>query len=150
MRHRDRFDALGCVLALASNSALEIATDKDRTLEVARKLDIILPKTKRIDSLDDLSEVLAEFTFPFVLKPTISWTGISDRRLLPVEVVDRTEATEVTKRILTDGSSVLAQEFACGRREGRDPVHRRRPGPGGLCGIGAAYLDPLLPSGGPR
>ena len=118
MPHRDKFSALGCVVALASNSALEIATDKDRTLEVAQKLDIDIPKTKRIDSLDDLPAVLAEFTFPFVLKPTVSWTGYSDRRLLPMEVIDRAEATEVTERILAGGSSVLAQEFASGRREG--------------------------------
>ena len=116
--HRDKFGALGCVVALAPNSALEVATDKDRTLEVAQKLNIDIPKTKRIDSLDDLPAVLAEFTFPFVLKPTVSWTGYSDRRLLPIEVVDRAEASEVTKRILAGGSSVLAQEFASGRREG--------------------------------
>ena len=116
--HRDKFSALGCVVALAPNSALEIATDKDRTLEVAQKLDIGIPKTKRIDSLDDLPAVLAEFTFPFVLKPTVSWTGYSDRRLLPMEVVDRGETAEVTERILAGGSSVLAQECASGRREG--------------------------------
>ena len=118
MPHRDRLGALGCVLALAPNSALEIATDKDRTLEIARKLEIDIPRTKRIDSLEDLPAVLAEFTFPFVLKPSVSWTGLSERRLLPMEVLDRAEATEVTEHMLAEGSSVLAQEFATGRREG--------------------------------
>jgi predicted ATP-grasp superfamily ATP-dependent carboligase len=118
MPHRDKFRALGCVLALASNSALEIATDKDRTLEVAQKLDIDIPRTRRIDSLEDLPAVMAEFTFPFVLKPIVSWTGQSDRRLLPMEVIDPAEATEAAERILAAGSGVLAQEFASGRREG--------------------------------
>jgi carbamoyl-phosphate synthase large subunit len=35
-----------------------------------------------------------------------------------MEVVDAAEAATVTRRILADGSSVLAQEFASGRREG--------------------------------
>lgn len=116
--HRDRFAELGCVLALAPNSALEIATDKDRTLEVARKLDIDQPRTMRIDSLDDLPAVLAEFSFPLVLKPTVSWSGLSGHRVQPMEVINRAEAADVTQQMLSAGSSVLAQEWACGRREG--------------------------------
>ena len=62
---REQLAALGCVLALAPDSALEIANDKDRTLEVARKLGIDQPKTRRMDSIDELPAVLAEFEFPF-------------------------------------------------------------------------------------
>jgi predicted ATP-grasp superfamily ATP-dependent carboligase len=116
--YRERLAALGCVLALAPDCALEIANDKDRTLEVARKLGIDQPKTMRIDSIGELPAVLAGFAFPFVLKPTISWTGHSEHRLVPTEVVDRAEAVDVTQRFLAAGSSVLAQEWACGRREG--------------------------------
>jgi len=118
MPHRERFAALGCTLALAPNSALEIATDKDRTLEVARKLGIDEPKTKRIETLDDLPAVLVDFELPFVLKPTVSWSDQLGQRLVPVEVIDEGEAVEVTQRFLSAGSSVLAQEWASGRREG--------------------------------
>jgi len=38
--YRQALADLGCVLALASDATLEIACDKDRTLEIARKLDI--------------------------------------------------------------------------------------------------------------
>ncbi len=116
--YREQFAEIGCVLALASNAALEVATDKDRTLEVAQKLGIAQPRTMRIDSLEDLPAVIAGFTFPFVLKPAVSWTGHSEQRLLPVEVIDAVEAAEVTEQILAGGSSVLAQEWASGRREG--------------------------------
>ena len=68
--------------------ALEIANDKDRTLEVARRLGIDQPKTMRIDSLGDLPAALAEFTFPFVLKPNTSWSRRAGRRLVPTEVID--------------------------------------------------------------
>ena len=109
---------LGCVLATAPDSALEIAADKDRTLAVARDLGIPYPRTMRFDSLDDLPAVLAEFRFPFVLKPTISWTGQTADRLTPEEVINEAEAREVTQRMLAAGCGVLAQEWACGRREG--------------------------------
>lgn len=115
---REQLAALGCVLALAPDSALEIANDKDRTLEVARELGIEQPKTMRIDSLDDLPAVLAEFAFPFVLKPTTSWTGQSATRIVPLEVVNKAEARRTTQRFLAAGAGVLAQQWANGRREG--------------------------------
>ena len=115
---REELFALGCVLALAPNAALEIASNKDRTLEVAAKLGIDQPKTMRIDNIDDLPAVFAEFTFPFVLKPTTSWTGRSGSRVVPTEVISKAEAVDATERFLAAGSSVLAQEWACGRREG--------------------------------
>jgi predicted ATP-grasp superfamily ATP-dependent carboligase len=72
----------------------------------------------RIDSIGDLAAVFAEFAFPFVLKPTVSWTGRSNGRLVPVEVINRAEAEDAARRFLAAGSSLLAQEWACGRREG--------------------------------
>jgi len=115
---REQLAALGCVLALGPDSALEVANDKDRTLEVARKLGIDQPETMRMDSIDELPAVLAEFEFPFVLKPTTSWTGQSDSRIVPVEVINRDEAVAATEKFLAAGSGVLAQQWACGRREG--------------------------------
>ena len=115
--YRERLAEFGCVLALASDCALEIANDKDRTLEIARRLGIDQPKTMRIDSLGDLPAALAEFTFPFVLKPNTSWSRHAGRRLVPTEVIDEAEAADVTGAFLTAGASVLAQEWACGRRE---------------------------------
>ena len=106
------------MLALPPDSALEIALDKDRTLEVARKLDIDQPKTMRIDDVDDLPAAIAEFGFPFVLKPTTSWSEQLGDRFVPVEVVNEREAMDVTQRFLSAGLGVLGQEWACGRREG--------------------------------
>ena len=115
---REQLAALGCVLALAPNVALEVANDKDRTLEVARQLGVECPKTMRIDSLGELSALLAEFDFPFVVKPTTSWVRRSAVRLVPVEVVDESEAASVCQEFLTAGAGVLGQQWAGGRREG--------------------------------
>ena len=116
--HRERLAELGCALALAPDYALEIANDKDRTLEIARKLGIDQPKTMRIDSIAELQAALAEFPFPLVLKPNTSWSGQAECRLVPVEVINQAEAADVTGAFLAAGTSVLAQEWACGRREG--------------------------------
>jgi len=115
---REQLAALGCVLALAPDSALQIANDKDRTLEIARDLGIEQPKTVRFDSLDELPAVFAEFEFPFVLKPTSSWSAQSGNRFVPVEVIDKDEALTVSETFLAAGVGVLAQQWACGRREG--------------------------------
>ncbi|HEY2550217.1 MAG TPA: ATP-grasp domain-containing protein [Streptosporangiaceae bacterium] len=115
---RDRLAAAGCLLALPPADALDIATDKYRTLEVARGLGIDRPETMRIDSLDDVPSMLAKFDFPFVLKPTTSWPSSSAQRLKTVEVVDEAEAYARSRTFLSAGAGVLAQQWVGGRREG--------------------------------
>ena len=115
---REELAELGCTLAVAPDAVLEIATDKTRTLEVADKLGIAYPRSIQIDSPDDLPAAAAEFGFPFVLKPTISWNGKSGCRVVPVEVIDSTEALDATMAFQAAGADVIAQEFAPGRREG--------------------------------
>jgi predicted ATP-grasp superfamily ATP-dependent carboligase len=116
--YRQRLAELGCVLALAPEGALEIAADKGRTLNVAKELGIPQPRSIPINSADDLSAPAAEFGFPFVLKPTVSWTDQTATRIVPVDVVDKEEAREVAMRMMAAGSGVLAQEWVPGRREG--------------------------------
>jgi predicted ATP-grasp superfamily ATP-dependent carboligase len=116
--YRERLADLGCVLALASDATLEIACNKDRTLEIARKLDIAAPRSILVRSTAELPAAYAELGFPFVVKPTLSWTGRADNRLMATLVVDEAEAAEATKGALDAGADVLAQEWASGRREG--------------------------------
>lgn len=116
--HREQFTALGCTLALASDAALTIANDKDRTLEVAGRLGIEYPQTMRIDSLGDLAAVVTAFEFPFVLKPTVSFPRDAPVRLQVTEVIDEVEAIDAIQTYLSSGSGVLAQQWASGRREG--------------------------------
>jgi predicted ATP-grasp superfamily ATP-dependent carboligase len=118
MPRREQLAALGCVLALPSTAALEIANDKDRTLAVARGLGIEHPRSRRIDSLDDMPAVLAEFQFPFVLKPTASFARRSVDRLQAVEVIDAGEAIRVVQSFVNAGAGVLVQQWVGGAREG--------------------------------
>jgi len=116
--YREQLAGLGCVLALAPESALEIANDKYRTLALAQSLGISRPRSIRIHSVNELSAAVAEFGFPFVVKPTVSWTKGTVGRNIPVDVVNQEEAREATERLLTVGCGVLAQEWVRGRREG--------------------------------
>ncbi|MGH3275237.1 MAG: ATP-grasp domain-containing protein [Streptosporangiaceae bacterium] len=116
--YREKLGMLGCVLALAPDAALEIANDKERTLAVARRLGIDHPQTIRVTNLDDLPAVVAAFRFPFVLKPTVSFPRESTGRLQVVEVINEAEAVSAIRAYQTAGAGVLAQPWACGRREG--------------------------------
>jgi predicted ATP-grasp superfamily ATP-dependent carboligase len=116
--YRERFAELGCTLVVASDAALEIANDKSRTLEVADQLGIDYPKSVEVNGVEDLRAAEAQFGYPFVVKPTISWTGEGTDRVNPVEVINEAEAMEAITRFLATGCKALAQQWASGRREG--------------------------------
>jgi predicted ATP-grasp superfamily ATP-dependent carboligase len=116
--YRQQLAELGCVLALAPEPALEIANDKARTLQIAQNLGIAQPRSVTINSVDDLPVAVAEFGFPFVIKPTVSWTERSVGRNIPTDVINQDEANAATGQILATGAGVLAQEWVPGQREG--------------------------------
>lgn len=115
--HRDRFAAIGCRLAVAPDNALEIANDKVRTLEVAAKLGIDYPKSVSVTGVEDLRAAQAQFGYPYVVKPSVSWTGKVSERVQPVEVMNEAEAMAATTHFLGTGCEVIAQQLASGRRE---------------------------------
>lgn len=116
--YRKRFADLGCALVVGSDAALEIANDKSRTLAVAAQLGIDYPKSVQVSGVEDLRAAEAQFGYPFVVKPTVSWTGEAADRVNPVEVIDEAEAMEAITRFLATGCQALAQQWASGRREG--------------------------------
>lgn len=115
---RERFAELGCTLVVASDAALEIANDKSRTLEVAAQLGIDYPQSVLVNGVEDLRAAEAQFGYPFVVKPTVSWTGEAADRVCPVEVINEAEAIEAITRFVATGCKALAQQWASGRREG--------------------------------
>ncbi|HEX7160892.1 MAG TPA: ATP-grasp domain-containing protein [Trebonia sp.] len=153
---RERFTELGSFVAVASEAALEIANDKTRTLEVAAKLDIAYPKSLQVNGVEDLREAEAQFGYPFVLKPTVSWTGAQAVRVVPVEVVNEAEAREATTGFLGAGGEVIAQQLATGRKEGVSLfivngevmahcgciAHRTTPPLGGVSAMRESYAVP--------
>lgn len=105
-------------LALASEAALDLVLDKDRTLALAAGLGIETPATVAIPEPRKCAAVLARLGYPAVLKPSTPF-GPSGRqgRLRGQVVSDEASAVVLTQRFLDDGARVLAQEFVGGRRE---------------------------------
>jgi predicted ATP-grasp superfamily ATP-dependent carboligase len=106
-------------VALAPESALEIAVDKERTLEAAAALGVGIPRTAHIERLDDLEAAIVEVGLPAVVKPVRSWVEGADggERLLSAVVVSLDEARLAGERALAAGGAVVLQEFLTGRRE---------------------------------
>ena len=115
--HRERFAELGCTVLVAPDAALEIANDKTRTLEVADKLGIPYPKSVPVTSVEDVRTAEAQFGYPFVVKPTMSWTSQGAERVAPVEAMNEAEAMKAVDRFLATGCEVIVQQLATGRRE---------------------------------
>lgn len=153
---RERFNELDCFVAVASEAALEIANDKTRTLEVASKLDIAYPQSIHVNGVEELREAAAKFGYPYIVKPTVSWTGAVSVRAVPVEVMNEAEALEATNTFLATGCEVIAQQFATGRREGVSLfivngevlahcgciAHRTTPPMGGVSAMRESYAVP--------
>jgi len=115
---REELAGLGCTLALAPDDALRVANSKELTLKVAGELGLLSPRTMAIESAVDVPAVIADLGFPFVMKPTTSWTGQHWERLVPVDILSEPEAVRVAESFRAAGAGVLAQQFAPGRREG--------------------------------
>jgi len=113
---RKRFEEVGCTLAVPSDAALEIANDKVRTLELADKLGIPYPKSLPVANVEDMRAAEAAFGYPYVVKPTISWTGQGAERVAPTEVINEAEAVKATENYLATGCEVIAQQLASGDR----------------------------------
>ena len=112
--HRQQFPA-SCRLALPSHSALELAGDKYRTIELARSVEVPTPPTWLIQSPRDL-DALPKLSFPIVVKDRTSVRWLGDRAVFgSVSYAYSTSDLEarVTQR-LRDAGDVLVQEFVTG------------------------------------
>lgn len=106
--------------AIAAPDAVEVALDKERTLEVARSVGIATPRSVSVESLDRLSAAVAEIGTPCVLKPVTSWQAEeaeSGRRVSPLYAADVSAAESAARALLRPGAPVLVQEVVPGARE---------------------------------
>jgi predicted ATP-grasp superfamily ATP-dependent carboligase len=106
-------------LALANNAALDVATDKVRTLAVARQLGIPVPTGVTVHEFTELSDARRHFAFPVVVKPATSWAAASPRqgRLASQVVITDAELDKAVAKVLEAGTSAVLQQWVSGRRE---------------------------------
>lgn len=106
-------------LTLAKESALEVATNKDQTLEIARRLGIGVPKGVIVTAASEVTEAIHDIGLPAVVKPieTWRWGDQQGTRLLCELVTTPDEALVAVEHITRWGGAVLFQQFLTGRRE---------------------------------
>jgi protein-tyrosine-phosphatase/predicted ATP-grasp superfamily ATP-dependent carboligase len=73
--HRDRFEKVH--LAIPSAESLELALDKEQTIELARSVDVAVPGSVTIGAYSQLDDIIPSIQYPVVLKPARS-LGSSD------------------------------------------------------------------------
>jgi predicted ATP-grasp superfamily ATP-dependent carboligase len=103
-------------VSLADEQALEIATDKRRTLELAVACGVATPRTVTVTNDRELRSAVARVGLPLVVKPTSSWTGRADR-VVSATAVDRREASAAAEAVWSAGGEVILQEWVNGARE---------------------------------
>ena len=70
-KERSTFEGLA-PLAIASDAALDVVMNKDKTFELAERLGVPIPKSWNVDSPAALEALAAELDYPVVLKPSRS------------------------------------------------------------------------------
>jgi len=106
-------------LALADERPLAIAINKERTLAVARRLGLHVPRGVVVRGVGDVPVALKEIGLPAVLKPCESWLwdGREGARLNAQLVATPAEARHAVETVTRFGAAALFQELLTGRRE---------------------------------
>jgi predicted ATP-grasp superfamily ATP-dependent carboligase len=117
-RHRARVEQR-VRIALADEGALAIAVSKERTLAVAKRLGIGVPRTVFLNTVDEVPAVLKEIGLPAVVKPSESWLGDEQHGtwIGPELVTTPDEARRAVAGVTGLGGVALFQELLTGRRE---------------------------------
>jgi predicted ATP-grasp superfamily ATP-dependent carboligase len=106
-------------LALADEEALAIAVNKERTLAMARRLGVHVPREVVVRGVGEMPLALREIGLPAVIKPCESWlwNGRDGVRIGAQLVVTKAEARHAIESVTRFGQAALFQELLTGRRE---------------------------------
>ena len=117
-RHRARLEPR-LRLALAPEQALATAINKERTLEVARRLAVPVPREVVVRGSGDVAAALEEIGLPAVIKPSESWlwNGREGARLGAQLAVTAAELRDAVETVTRFGEVALVQQLLTGRRE---------------------------------
>lgn len=120
VRERDRFEPL-CQMAVADPPMLEVTRDKAQTIELARRVEVPIPRTIPVETEEEAVAHAPELRWPIVLKPTMSRsfdarTGNIDK--LSVSYANDLNTLRRKMRVYEGRSPVLLQEYYRGVGQG--------------------------------
>jgi len=146
-------------LAIADPNSLVQVLDKAKTLTLARSLDISVPFSYTINSIEDVEHIIHQISFPVVLKPGQSIPNADQRRQLSVSYAqNKTELIQLCKQLLPY-CQLLIQEYAQGIGTGiellashgkivyafqHQRIHELPLTGGGSCLRKSIVIDPVL------
>lgn len=106
-------------LALSPERAMSVAINKERTLQVARRLGLHVPREVVVREAGDVAAALTEIGLPAVIKPSESWlsSGPESARLGAQLAVTAAEARDAIAAVTRFGEAALVQPLLTGRRE---------------------------------
>ena len=114
-------------LAIASEAALDIAVNKDKTLALAKELHIGVPAGVQVGAVNDVPAALREVGLPAVVKPVCSWIwGEEESERLECQLVTTPdEARIAVEGAVRQGGTALIQQFLSGRCEAVNFLYAR-------------------------
>jgi predicted ATP-grasp superfamily ATP-dependent carboligase len=115
-------------IALASEPAIGIAVNKDRTLALAQRLGINVPRSLSLTRVSEVPQAIAEIGLPAVVKPTESWLpggpdGPEGTWVGPRLVTTPDEARRAVADLERLDGVALFQTLLSGRREAVSLLH---------------------------
>lgn len=102
-------DTLGLMvkIILPDDKSLKIASDKAKTMEFAKKIGVIVPKTIVANNFGQIKNAIKEIGYPVVIKPTLE--GYK-----PIYIYNQVEVDSKINKIFLKKESVLVQEYIKG------------------------------------
>ncbi len=157
LAQRARFEPLAKLLA-PNRRCLEVAFDKLSTWQLARELGLSVPEQVRLERVEDALERVAEWGWPIVLKPRLSFAFGRDKWEQQVRKARNEKELATYFAVMSQSGEVLAQRHVDGAGIGVDVLahkgevlewfmHRRlhQPPDGGSSSLRRSEaLDPAL------
>jgi len=117
-RERDRFQGL-VKLAIPEPTALEMVTNKQKTIALADQLGVPTPRTAWVHTVAEAIEQTQRLTWPIVLKPQVSRFYQKDTALKALKVSYAQNHSQLIQRMKEyEGCPVLLQEYYMGSGQG--------------------------------
>lgn len=104
------------ILCMPSSRIIQSFTEKGVAEKVARDNGLTVPKTRLIESTEDITFVLEKFKLPLIVKPTASNRN-SQLGFKVKKVGDRNEFKNIADQIKSDDKTFVAQEYIPGNDE---------------------------------
>jgi predicted ATP-grasp superfamily ATP-dependent carboligase len=116
---RHRFPQ-SCRLAIPEAQSLELTTNKQKTLELATQLQIPVPATATVTTVDEALQASELFQWPIVIKPLVSrlYRDGQPIQALTVSYADCPAALARQMKEFDGRCSVLLQEYVAGEGHG--------------------------------